>query len=186
VGATVLKFTFHDSIEEQFHGELDRLMHLDSLTGLYVRRWFDQEYPRAFEAARRFARPLCVAMMDMDGLKQVNDRHGHQLGSHCIAETGRIIKSSLPGEAAGARFGGDEFVAWFADAHLDDVIDVAEVIRVKVESFEFTLDGVVVEPTLSIGVASLHPGVEGPEELLRLADDALYRAKKLGRNRVAR
>lgn len=186
VGATVLKFTFHDSIEERFHGELDRLMHLDSLTGLYVRRWFDQEYPRAFETARRYGRPLCVAMMDMDGLKQVNDRHGHQLGSHCIAETGRIIKSTLPGGAAAARFGGDEFVAWFGDARLDDVMDVAESIRMRVEAFEFRLEGVVVQPTLSVGVACLKPGVERPEELLRLADDALYRAKKLGRNKVAR
>lgn len=186
VGATVLKFTFHDSIEEQFHGELDRLMHLDSLTGLYVRRWFDQEYPRAFEEARRYAHPLCVAMMDMDGLKQVNDRHGHQLGSHCISETGRLIKACLPGGAVGARFGGDEFVAWFRDARLDDVMDVAETIRARVEAFEFRQDGVVVAPTLSVGVACLKPGVERPEELLRLADDALYRAKKLGRNRVAR
>ncbi len=186
VGATVLKFTFHDSIEEQFHGELDRLMHLDSLTGLYVRRWFDQEYPRAFEAARRFARPLCVAMMDMDGLKQVNDRHGHQLGSYCISETGRLIKEALPGGAAGARFGGDEFVAWFSDARLDDVLDVAETIRMRIEEFEFRREDVVVAPTISIGVACLKPGVERPEELLRLADDALYRAKKLGRNKVAR
>lgn len=185
VGATVLKFTFHDSIEEQFHGELERLMHLDSLTGLYVRRWFDQEFPRVFEAAQRYARPLCVAMMDMDGLKQVNDRHGHQLGSHCISETGRLIKESLPGGAAAARFGGDEFVAWFSDARLDDVVDVAEGIRLRVEAFEFREGGVVVAPTLSVGVACLKPGVDGPEELLRLADDALYRAKKLGRNTVA-
>jgi diguanylate cyclase (GGDEF)-like protein len=125
-------------------------------------------------------------MMDMDGLKQVNDRHGHQLGSHCIAETGRIIKAELPGGAAGARFGGDEFVAWFSDARLDDVLDVAEGIRQRVEEFEFRLEGVVVEPTISIGVACLKAGVERPEELLRLADDALYRAKKLGRNKVAR
>jgi diguanylate cyclase (GGDEF)-like protein len=186
VGGTVLKFSFHDSIEEQFHGELDRLMHLDSLTGLYVRRWFDQEYPRIFARAKAAGRPLCVAMLDLDGLKGVNDEHGHQLGSHCIAEAGKIIKACLPDGAAGARFGGDEFVAWFADLGIDDVLAVVEKIRTRIEKFEFRRDDVVVRPTISIGVAELSPDSEGPEELLRSADDALYRAKKRGRNAVAR
>jgi diguanylate cyclase (GGDEF)-like protein len=182
----VLKFTFHDSIEEQFHGELDRLMHLDSLTGLYVRRWFDQEYPRAYERARGGGRPLCLAMMDLDGLKAVNDEHGHQLGSHCIAEAGKIIKACLPAGAAGARFGGDEFVAWFADAAMDAALEVLERIRVRIERFDFRRGDVVVRPTISIGVAELAPGSAGAEELLRRADDALYRAKRQGRNTVSR
>ncbi len=187
VGATVLKFTFHDSIEDRFHGELDRLMHLDSLTGLYVRRWFDQEFPRVFEQALSRGRLLCVAMMDMDGLKAVNDRHGHQLGSHCISQAGRIIKQCLPASgAAGARFGGDEFAAWFCDAAIEDVLDVAESIRRRVQAFEFREGEVVVEPTMSIGVAALSSDVSSPEELLRLADEALYRAKKNGRNTVCR
>jgi two-component system cell cycle response regulator len=187
VGGTVLKFTFHDSIEDHFHGELDRLMNLDSLTGLYVRRWFDHEFPRAFDAARRTGRPLCVAMMDLDGLKAVNDSHGHQLGSHCISEAGRIIKQHLPAAgAAGARFGGDEFAAWFSDATLDDVWDVAETIRRRIEAFDFRQGDVVVEPTVSIGVAELSPDVLSAEELLRMADEALYRAKKKGRNTVSR
>jgi diguanylate cyclase (GGDEF)-like protein len=186
VGGTVLKFTFHDSIEEQFHGELDRLMHLDSLTGLYVRRWFDQEYPRVFARAKSGGRPLVVAMLDLDGLKGVNDEHGHQLGSHCIAEAGKIIKTCLPEGAAGARFGGDEFVAWFTELAVDEVLAVAERIRVRIEKFEFRHEDVVVRPTISIGVAELLAGVAGPEELLRCADDALYRAKRRGRNAVAR
>lgn len=186
VGSTVLKFSFHDSIEERFHGELDRLIHVDSLTGLYVRRWFDREYPRAFARARAGGSRLCVAMMDLDGLKAVNDRHGHQMGSYCISEAGRLIKACLPASAAAARFGGDEFVGWLADAELDDACDVAETIRRRIESFEFRRGEIVVAPTISIGVAALVPGVGSAEELLRLADDALYRAKKRGRNVVSR
>lgn len=185
VGGTVLKFAFHDPIEEKFHGELDQLMHVDSLTGLYVRRWFDQEYPRAFERAQREGVFFCVLMLDMDGLKAINDRHGHQLGSHCIAETGKLIRACLGANGAGARFGGDEFVAWLAPAGLEQALDVAEAIRLRVEGFRFEQAGVVVAPTLSIGVAERVPGVAGAEELLRLADDALYRAKKAGRNRVS-
>jgi diguanylate cyclase (GGDEF)-like protein len=186
LGGTVLKFTFHDSIEEQFHGELDRLMHLDSLTGLYVRRWFDQEYPRAFERARSASRPLCLAMMDLDGLKAVNDAHGHQLGSYCVAEAGKIIKSCLPAGAAGARFGGDEFVAWFADLGIEAVLEVLERVRARIERFEFRRGDVAVRPTISIGVAELARGSASAEELLRRADDALYRAKRRGRNAVSR
>ena len=186
LGATVLKFVFHDDIEEQFHGELDRLMHVDSLTGLFVRRWFDQEYPRAFATIRSQQRTLCVVMMDMDGLKAINDEHGHQMGSHCISEAGKIIEASLPASAAGARFGGDEFVAWVTDCALEDALDVAEQIRQRIEDHEFRRGEVVVAPTISIGVAELTPDVGGPEELLRLADDALYRAKKQGRNAVSR
>ncbi len=186
VGTTVLKFTFHDSIEEHFHGELDRLMHLDSLTGLYVRRWFDQEYPKAFARALAREQPISLAMMDLDGLKQINDEHGHQLGSHCIAEAGRIIKACLPDGAAGARFGGDEFVVWFADCGLEAAVQVAETIRVRIESFEFRLESVVVAPTISIGLAALAADARQPDELMREADAALYRAKQAGRNAVSR
>ncbi len=186
LGGSVLKFTFHDPIEAQFHGEMDRLMHVDSLTGLYVRRWFDQEYPKAFEAAERAGTPLCVLMMDMDGLKSINDRHGHQLGSHCIAETGKLIKACIESNGSAARFGGDEFVAWLSPCDLEQALEVAEEIRVRVEGFEFRLGDVVVAPTLSVGAAPLEPGVGSPEALMRLADDALYRAKKAGRNVVSR
>jgi two-component system cell cycle response regulator len=181
LGQTVLKFTFHDPIEASFHGELERRMHVDSLSGLYGRRWFDQEYPKAVLRARSEGRPLCVLMMDMDGLKPINERHGHQMGSHCIAEAGRLILRVLPASAAGARFGGDEFVVWMGDCDLDDALDVGESIRRRVSSHDFGVG--LVRPTLSIGVAALE-GQESAEQLLRRADEALYRAKKSGRNRV--
>lgn len=185
-GGTVLKFTFHDSIEDRFHGELERLMHLDSLTGLYVRRWFDREYPRAFDRAREQGRSLCVAMLDLDGLKPINDRHGHQMGSHCISEAGRIIKACLPPGGAGARFGGDEFVVWLAGVTLEEALELAEDVRARIEDFDFGRGELDVRPTVSVGVAALGPAVSGPEHLLRRADDALYRAKQAGRNRVSR
>ncbi len=186
VGSTVLKFAFHDPIEEKFHGEIDQLMHVDSLTGLYVRRWFDQEYPKAFAQACKEGTPFCILMMDMDGLKAINDEHGHQLGSHSISETGKIIKACIETNGFAARFGGDEFVAWVTPCELEQAIDGAEDIRQRIEAFRFELDGIVVAPTISIGVAELEPGIEGPEALMRIGDDALYRAKKAGRNTVSR
>ena len=185
VGETVLKFTFHGSIEDDYHSQLNEIMHVDSLSGLYVRRWFDREYPRAFERAVAGGCALSVLMMDMDGLKAINDQHGHQLGSWCIAETGKLIKRELGEHGVGARFGGDEFAAYLPGAGIETALRCAESIRMAVEQFEFHRDEIVVAPTISIGVALLSPQIAGAEELLRHADDALYRAKRGGRNAVA-
>ncbi|MDH3521599.1 MAG: GGDEF domain-containing protein [Myxococcales bacterium] len=185
LGETVLKFSFHDAIEEDFHSRLNELMHVDSLTGLYGRRWFDREYPKEFERARANGRPFSVLMMDMDGLKQINDRHGHQMGSYCISEAGALIRHAIEPNGVGARFGGDEFVAFLRNGGLDEALDLGEQIRRAIEAFEFRKGDTRVAPTISIGAAELEPGVQSAEELTRLADDALYRAKKAGRNRVS-
>ena len=185
LGETVLKLMFEDAIEEDYHSRLDELMNVDSLTGLYVRRWFDAEYPRAFARARSEDRKFCVLMIDMDGLKQINDQHGHQLGSWCIEETGKMLLAALGPDNIGARFGSDEFVAYLPSSGADEARRIAEQMRGSIEAFDFRKDGVVVAPTLSIGIAVLGRGVKSPEELLRVADDALYRAKRAGRNTVA-
>jgi diguanylate cyclase (GGDEF)-like protein len=185
VGETVLKFTFYDAIEEDFHSRLNEMMHVDSLTGLYVRRWFDREYPKEFERMRAAGQPFSVLMLDMDGLKPINDEHGHQMGSYCISEAGVLIKRSIEPNGMGARFGGDEFVAFVRHCGLEEALDLAEAIRRSVEAHEFCREGVRVAPTISIGVAELDASVQSAEELTRLADDALYRAKKLGRNAVS-
>ncbi len=185
MGKTVLKFTLHDSIEEDYHSQLDEMMHVDSLTGLYLRRWFDDHYPKAFARAREAGVPLCVFMLDMDGLKAVNDQHGHQMGSFCISEAGKIIKRHIEPNGMGCRFGGDEFVAFLRNFGMDDGLELAESIRRDVAAFDFTKDGVTVSPTISIGVATLGPDTATADDLTRLADEALYRAKKAGRNVIA-
>jgi diguanylate cyclase (GGDEF)-like protein len=186
MGKTVLKFTFHDPIEEDYHSRLDQLIHVDSLTGLRVRRWFDAEFPKEFERAREAARPLCVLMMDMDGLKAINDHHGHQMGSYCISEAGKLIRRAIEPNGHGARFGGDEFVGFLRNCGIEDAVEVAEGIRRDIEAHEFCREGVRVAPTISIGVAEMSTDVTSAEQLTRLADDALYRAKKAGRNSVCR
>ena len=183
VGATVLKFTLHDAIEEDYHRQVNHLMHVDSLTGLYMRRWFDSEYPKAFELARRSSADFCVLMLDMDGLKAINDRYGHQLGSYCITETGKMIKEHIEGLGMGARFGGDEFVI-FLHCNLEDATDVAERIRLAIDEFEFRKEDIVVAPTISIGVARMTAALKHADALTQVADEALYAAKKAGRNTV--
>ena len=101
MGSTIFKFTLHDSIEEDYHTQIEDLMNIDSLTGLYVRRWYDSEFPKVFKKAQAKDEPLCVLMMDLDGLKAVNDEHGHQMGSYCIAESGKIIKQCIEPSGVG-------------------------------------------------------------------------------------
>ena len=131
--------------------------------------------------------PLCAMMMDMDGLKGINDEHGHQMGAFCIRSVGKIV-SGIMSEANGfaCRFGGDEFIAYLRDTEIERAEEVAEAVRAEIEGHEFRREEVVVDPTISIGVAARTPEVNTAEQLLRLADDALYRAKRAGRNRVSR
>lgn len=185
VGSTILKFTFQDAIEEDFHHQIDQLMNVDELTGLKVKRLFDLEYETAFGQALRSGHPLAVLMMDMDGLKSINDTHGHHMGAHCIARVGEILGAALRGRGTACRFGGDEFSAFLPDHDLEDALAVGESIRRQVEEASFELDGVAVHPTLSIGAAALGPEVTSGQHLVRRADGALYRAKRAGRNRVA-
>ena len=185
LGETVLKFTFLDSIESDYMSQIDQLMHVDSLTGLYVRRFFDHEYPKDFERAKAANRQFALMMMDMDGLKAVNDQHGHLLGSFCISETGKIILRKIKPHGVGCRFGGDEFVVYVRECSLEEAMRMAENIRGAVDTFDFTHGDITVAPTISIGVAVLTPEIASAERLARIADEALYRAKEAGRNTVA-
>jgi diguanylate cyclase (GGDEF)-like protein len=185
VGETVLRYSLHDAIEEKFHDRVDTLMNVDALTGLLVKRAFDLELARAFEGAVRAQTPLSLLMMDLDGLKSINDNRGHQMGSLCIAEVGKIILQEISPIGRACRYGGDEFIA-YVDGGLEGTEAAAERIRGRVRECEFVRDGVRVTTTISIGVAPLDAGAPTPDHLLQRADEALYRAKRGGRNRVSR
>lgn len=185
VGETVLRFSLQDAIEESFHQQIETLMNVDALTGLLVKRAFDLELARSFETARRTGGALVLLMMDLDGLKSINDNRGHQMGSLCIAEVGKIVGQEIAPVGRACRYGGDEFIA-YVEVRESDAAQVAERIRTRVESYEFIRDGVRVHSTISIGLAELQASLATPDHLLQSADEALYRAKRAGRNRVAR
>ncbi len=186
IGCTILKFAFHDALEDDYHKRIDSWMNLDDLTGLPVKRVFDADYRKEFMLARHNTSALAVLMMDMDGLKKVNDAHGHQAGSFCISEVGKIIGETLRQRGCGCRFGGDEFIAYLPGCDIERAALIAEEIRVRVEAHTFTTPQFSVNPTISIGAAVRDDATTTPEELVRKADDALYRAKRAGRNRVSR
>jgi len=184
LGACVVKFTYSDALEVGYHAQMDVLVGTDDLTGLIAKRRFDAAYVRAVEEARRMRAPLAVMMLDLDGLKLINDTHGHPVGAHTIAEVGKLIGQVVSPHGAACRFGGDEFAAFLPNLGKRDGAKVGETIRACVASHRFEKDGVVVRPTISIGVSAYPEDGATAELLLRHADEALYRAKKTGRDRV--
>lgn len=184
VGQTVLRFSLADEVDIDFHSEVETLVGTDPLTDLPSKRRFDKAFDFALNAARQRGESLGVLMMDMDGVKQINDTHGHLFGAHVIGETGRLIAAVIGSRGRACRFGGDEFSAFLPGLNLDQSLAIAEQIRVAVEKAGFEKDGIPLRPTISIGAATFPESTE-LLALVTAADAALYRAKGQGKNCVA-
>jgi len=185
VGDTVVRFSMADEMDLGFQDLVSQLVSTDPLTGLESKRMFDDALDYALEAARAHGLTLSILMMDMDGVKIVNDTHGHLFGAHCIGETGRLIARILGPRGEACRFGGDEFTAFLPGLVKRDAIGVGEEIRRALESAGLAKDGIALRPTISIGVASFPEDGQKLLELVAAADRALYRAKAAGRNCVS-
>jgi len=167
--------------------ELARLSLTDGLTGLANRRRFDEYIDLEWKRHRREGQPLSVLMGDVDFFKKYNDAHGHQAGDRCLSAVAQAIRGAVKRPAdLPARYGGEEFVVVLPGTHAEGARHVGELIRVAVEGLGLPhpTSAAAGHVTLSIGVATLVPGDGTPADLTRLADEALYRAKEQGRNRV--
>jgi diguanylate cyclase (GGDEF)-like protein len=172
----------HAKLERQA-AELERLSHLDGLTGLRNRRSLDRHLASEVARARRSGDPLALLMLDIDHFKAINDRFSHTVGDEVLRKLARSLRQQLRDVDLSARFGGEEFVLLLPDTDAPGARQVAEKVRLAVE--EGT--GGTVHPelavTVSVGVAMLAPG-DDATDLLARADAMLYRAKQSGRNRV--
>jgi two-component system, cell cycle response regulator len=184
LGRCVIKFTGADELEVGFHARMDELAGSDELTGLPSKRRFDAALLLAVKDAAATRSPLALLAVDLDGLKQVNDRFGHAVGAHTIHVVGRLLAEVIGAEGLACRFGGDEFVAFLRGKDKAGGCAVAERIRAGLAATKVEKDGARVEPTLSVGVASFPDSAQTAEELFLRADEALYRAKRAGRDRV--
>ena len=190
IGETILRFDLLDEIDREYQRQIHRLISHDDLTGLLSSRSFFSELRREAGRAASEGRPFCVIMMDGDNFKAVNDNHGHMTGSKTIEEIGFSIMTNLRSGDAAARFGGDEFAAFLLDADLPQGLTGAERIRASIEQYDFSVlrqsgPKSTHHITVSIGVSSFPEDSSDPIELVEMADSALYRAKRQGRNRVA-
>lgn len=162
--------------------ELLRRLSTDALTGLLNRRAFLERLGQEHERSRRYPQPLSVLLLDVDGLKAINDRGGHAAGDAALRAIGDAIRRALRAADTGCRFGGDEFAVMAPEADEPAAQVLAERIRSLAEGI--SLPGGL-RVTVSLGVACAAPG-EGwtPPGILERADRALYEAKRTGRNRV--
>ncbi|MEP6704109.1 MAG: GGDEF domain-containing protein [Acidobacteriota bacterium] len=189
IGEQILRFDLLDEIDREYQQQIHRLISHDDLTGLLSSRSFFSELRREAARATSEGRPFCVMMMDVDHFKNVNDTYGHLTGSKTLEEIGgSIIEIMRSGDAA-ARFGGEEFAAFLLDAEVGQAMVGGERIRSVIEAQEFSVVRTG-QPTskhhvtISIGVSAFPHDSSDPIELIEMADSALYRAKREGRNRV--
>jgi diguanylate cyclase (GGDEF)-like protein len=172
---------------EEANFKLELLSNTDGLTGTANRRSFDMALEQEWNRAQRSGIPLALIMLDVDHFKDYNDNYGHLAGDDCLRALTQILFKEIrrSGELV-ARYGGEEFVVLMPDSTIDQALDAAQRIQRAVWLMALphaeTPAGIV---TFSFGVASLNPSLRYvPEELVRQADLALYRAKGLGRNRI--
>jgi diguanylate cyclase (GGDEF)-like protein len=185
IGQTIVKFTLEDEVESESGDLFHRYLFRDDLTGLIVKRRFDNELRICLQLAASRREAFSVLMMDMDGLKGVNDKHGHHMGASIISEAGHRIGEICNPRGQACRYGGDEFTAYLVGHNKKSALDVGEMVRSAVRDRPFLKDGVSLQLSISIGVASFPEDGTTPEALSQAADAALYRAKAKGRNAVS-
>ena len=190
IGDHLFRFDLQDEIDRQFQQQIHRLLGHDELTGLLTSKSFFTELRREAARASEESRPFCVLMIDADHFKAVNDTYGHLVGSQTLQQLAGLIKDALRSGDVAARFGGEEFAAFLLDADYAQALVAAERVRLAVEQHAFSATsgasskGPVFRVTISIGVAAYPDDAKDPIQLVELADTALYKAKREGRNLI--
>ena len=156
----------------------------DSLTGLYNRRYLMEQIEREFIRAERSKRPLSLIMVDLDGLKDINDGYGHHFGDAFLREVGRIIEVNTRASDVAARWGGDEFMLLATEADSASSSKIAERVRSQVGRYRMEINGRKVGITVSAGVVSYPAHASGISELIKNVDEAMYNAKRGGKNQL--
>ena len=184
---TVLRFAYHDELDESFHENLVSSALRDPLTRLFNKRYLLERLDSELKFARRHNTPVALLMLDLDHFKQVNDTHGHLAGDAVLTNLASTLAKAVRNEDVIARFGGEELAVILRAIPIDQAMLLAERLRKLVEQTPTQHGGRELKATVSIGVAG-YPTTkaETVEQLMEAADRALYRAKHDGRNRVAR
>jgi diguanylate cyclase (GGDEF)-like protein len=166
------------------HQRIRDMAHTDGLTGLLNHRTFMEKIEEEFKRLDRENQDFSLLLLDIDFFKKVNDEHGHPVGDVALKSVAGIIREMARSIDFVARYGGEEFAVGMVGANSDGAKTTAERIRKTVENTAITAGNITLRCTLSIGVASYYRGCEKKETLIAEADQALYHAKRSGRNRV--
>lgn len=186
VGKTILKFVGPGNLEAQYHSRIHQRTVRDSLTGAFNRRHFLELFAGEIARARRHGRVFSLCIMDIDHFKRYNDELGHLAGDGILRELCVVVRQRIRENDVAARIGGEEFALLLPETRLADAEALADALREAVGEHRFVVDSHDVSVTVSLGCAQWHEGMHRPNELIRLADTALYQAKREGRNRVCK
>lgn len=181
---TILKFTFHDRLDESFQQKMYNAALRDPLTKAYNKKYFVDQLGVEIAYAKRHRTPLSLVIFDLDHFKRINDTYGHVAGDMVLMELAELVQAMLRTEDVFARYGGEEFAIILRGIALSDAGVLAERLRAAVELRPFVNSGQRLPVTVSIGVAEFDDQVEDSMGLVEAADGALYAAKQSGRNKV--
>jgi diguanylate cyclase (GGDEF)-like protein len=182
---TILKFTFHDSLDETFQRQMYESALRDGLTKVFNKKYFLDRLESEFAYAVRHKTPLSLVMLDIDHFKRINDTHGHLAGDYALATLANVVSQTIRQEDVFARYGGEEFAVICRGVDLVGAAAFGERIRRMVQAQPFDYQGTALKITVSVGVAAVTDvGMREYQELIGAADEALYAAKRNGRNQV--
>jgi len=169
---------------EKLYAEVQRLSVMDSLTGLYNRRGFFELSHREVDRAKRFGGSLPVIMLDIDHFKDINDTHGHEAGDQVLEKLAGRLSGQLRKVDIMGRYGGDEFLILLPETNAASARNVAERLRHSIVNEPMETSQGPLNVTISVGLAALHESTMTVEQLVKRADQALYKAKESGRDRI--
>ncbi|MFT7623025.1 MAG: two-component system cell cycle response regulator [Myxococcota bacterium] len=184
VGDTILKFLAGANIERAYHEEIYTMTVTDGLTQIPNKRYLMEYMDREFSRARRYGRNLSCIMFDIDHFKKINDQYGHLTGDFILKELAILIRRRIRREEIFSRYGGEEFCIVLPECDEETVYDFANTVRSLVESHLFEFENSKIPVTISVGIGHITADLRSPDDLIGVADELLYKAKRSGRNRV--
>jgi diguanylate cyclase (GGDEF)-like protein len=183
IGDTIFKYLSGKDIEAQYHRVISQMAMTDGLTNLYNRQRLDALLEEEVRRAQRYRRELSLLMLDIDHFKRINDVYGHSAGDSVLIRVAASMSERLRPIDKLGRYGGEEFCAICPETPLSRASQIAESLRSMVAEQRLVVDNQALTVSVSIGAAQWSPEMQG-SDLYRAADQMLYRAKSLGRNRV--
>ncbi len=184
VGDTIFKFLSGADIERSYHEEIYTMTVTDGLTQIPNKRLLLEYLEREFSRARRYSRNLSCVMFDIDHFKNINDEYGHLTGDFILKELAQLVARRIRKEEIFARYGGEEFAIVLPECKEVAAVEFAESIRSIVELHSFEFENNTIPVTISLGVGQIGEAMAEPSDLLKVADQNLYKAKRAGRNQV--
>jgi diguanylate cyclase (GGDEF)-like protein len=184
---TLLKFTWHDELEENFQRQMFDAALRDGLTKAFNRKYFLTRLDTELAYARRHNAPLSLVMLDVDHFKRINDTYGHVIGDQVLVMIAQLVSKTIRAEDVFARYGGEEFAVICRGVSRDQACILGERLRQIVEATPFGTGSRTISVSISVGVAGMPEfSAESSLQLVAAADEALYGAKRGGRNKVLR